>query len=129
MKSFFITVLLAGTLGIQQSYAQTEVKFHIDLKAQIKDSVFVVGKDQIQLIGSEYPLDMSAGLRLRDKAPNDSVYTTTVHFPSRQNGKILKYKYRYYHKGKWVVENRIRVLPLEGKDRDLDITYFNGFVQ
>jgi len=129
MRSILLGLFLLSYVGINQARAQTEVSFHIDLKQQVQDSLFIPGKDQVQLIGSEYPLDMSAGLRLRDKPPADSVYTTTVHFPSRQDGKVLKYKYRYYHNGEWVEENRIRVLPLEGEERDLDITFFNGFAQ
>ncbi len=99
-KYWFISLIILFACTNLEVRAQNEVTFKVNLKPQLKDSVFIPGRDQIYLQGNVFPLTPSKKVYLKDLAPVDSVFETSVNFPSTATGKRLQYSYTIITPGK-----------------------------
>lgn len=126
-KYWFISLIILFTGISLDVRAQNEVTFKVNLKPQLKDSVFIPGRDQIYLQGNVFPLTPSKKIYLKDLAPVDSVFETSVNFPSTATGKRLQYNYTITTPDEEKTEEMSRYLKLGSGDRELDALYFNSF--
>lgn len=106
--------------------AQTTVTFRIDMRVQMKDSTFISGDHSIELKGNLIPFSDIHTISLHN-ASSDSIFATTVRFPSLVNEEILKYKYIIRTEDEIIKERRFRLLPLKGQEETLPIAGFNNF--
>lgn len=111
----------------EKSMAQSKVTFKVNLIPQLKDSVFVPGRDQIYLTGNVYPLINSQKIYLEDVAPADSIFEATVKFPYRTRGERLQYRFIIKTPEKEIKEHRLRNIQIQSTDIELDALYFNSF--
>ncbi|NGP87823.1 hypothetical protein [Fodinibius halophilus] len=116
----FITIVFTAN-------AQTEVTFKLNLQPQLEDSTFIPGRDRVYLKGNIFPLSNTKNTYLKDVAPIDSVYETTVNFSARNDGKALKYNFFIYTPDKLKKEHRTRSLKLQGKKMELSPIHFDSF--
>jgi len=107
--------------------AQVSVTFKVNLQPQLKDSIFVPGRDQAYLKGNVFPLTNTKKVYLRDKAPTDSVYEAIVDFPSSAAGKKLQFGYFIQTPDKVMKEQMPRYIELRKGKRELDALYFDTF--
>ena len=121
---FLLILVTAITLD---SFGQTKVTFKVDLSPQLEDSVFIPERDQIYLKGDVFPLSTSQKIYLKDTAPADSVYETTVNFPSTASGKRLNYNFYIRTPDQTMSEQMQRQLGIDSKDMELNALYFNSF--
>lgn len=127
--SILFTVLLM-TLFIafgQTAKGQVSVTFKVNLQPQLKDSIYVPGRDQAYLKGNIFPLTNTKKVYLRDTAPTDSVYEATVDFPSSAAGKKLQFSYFIQTPDKILKEQMPRYIELRKGKRELDALYFDTF--
>lgn len=117
----FFLVLASSASG------QISVTFKLNLKPQMKDSVYVPGRDQVYLKGNVFPLTDTKKVYLTDVAPKDSIFQTTVDFPPNASHQKLKYNYFIQTPIKLMDEQLPRYLRLRKKDVKLDALYFNSF--
>lgn len=132
MKSNFSNILLpflfiALFSFSTQVFAQSEITFNLNLKPQLTDSTFVPGRDVVEIVGSIYPLRMSQGLKLKDTAPVDSIYSVTVDFPRRHTGDRLSYNYVLKTESETMREPMSRELQLRNGEFNLDVLNFGSF--
>jgi hypothetical protein len=104
-----------------------DVTFKVNLQPQLKDSIFVPGRDQIYLKGNIFPLSSINKVFMKDLAPIDSVYEATVNFSSSKAGERLKYNFFIDSPKKLRKEQMPRYIRLTRRDRQLDALYFNAF--
>ena len=123
--SLFILFALAPILLLK---AQTKITFNVNLKPQLEDSVFIDGKDQIQLIGNLFPLGNGRPIRMKDTEPIDSIYTAEVNFSSRLNNQQLEYNFRIVTESGIQNERMKRSITLQGRNANLPPLFFNAFV-
>ena len=110
------------------SQAQTTIKFAVNIKPLLEDSVFVPPLDYVELSGDQYPLGQYKYLRMRDEEPVDSVYSVEVTFPRRLLNRQLSYNFilRRPEQGD-MFESMPRNLLIRGNDVAIDTLYFDAF--
>ncbi|MFV1884475.1 MAG: hypothetical protein ACMZ7B_08310 [Balneola sp.] len=129
MRTIF-TLLLLGVFSLFGSStieARQQVTFNVNLKPQLEDSIFVPGRDQLQLVGNLQPINTARPYFLTDTEPIDSVYSVTITFPGRFRNQTLIYNFEMtvnYIKQKESLERR---LLLRTGEVELDALYFNAF--
>lgn len=120
----FFTFLLSL---IYSSQAQSAVTFNVNLQSELKDSVFIPGRDYLVISGSKYPFSKISN-RLADTAtPPDSVYSITLKFSNSDVNKQFDYNYIMYVNGVPKKESMKRYIKIPRKDASLDALYFNAF--
>lgn len=117
--------LLSPAIGM----AQTQITFRIDMQPQMKDSTFIPSDHTVELTGNQLPFSNTRTIELEDTAPTDSIYVTTVSFPSLVNGYLLKYNFLIKTENKEITERRPRLLQLKGQKQQLEVALFNSFSQ
>lgn len=129
MKTVYKTLFLIIALSIlsTSSFAQASVTFQIDLKKQLKDSVFIPSEHSIVIVGNKLPFTRTNSFELQDKAPIDSVYSVGIRFPSHVTGEKLEYNYVIKRPSGDLEESRARFLPLREGNRVMYMAYFNNF--
>lgn len=120
---FSFTFVLTNS---DETHAQ-QVVFNLNLKPQLADSVFIPGRDVLQITGSEYPLNTAAPVIMRDLPPIDSIYTATVRFSSRLTGKTIQYNFEMMLEGRRIGESLPRTLLIPADKTELDALYFDAF--
>lgn len=118
----FVVFLLASQAG----QAQSTVTFQLNMEPQLKDSVFVPGRDVVKLKGDLYPLT-GKGVTLSDTAPKDSIYSVEIRFPGSANGKTISYNFVLETGPKTLNESMPRQLRLRRGSHTLDALYFDSF--
>ena len=87
------------------------------MRPQIKDSTFIPATHTIKLAGNQLLFSKTRKIKIRDLAPIDSIYTTTVHFPSIVNDEFLEYHFSIKSPNEKVIqEQKVRLLQLEKKE-------------
>lgn len=129
MKScaFFCLLLLIIGTESNPAAAQSRVVFSIDLREQMRDSVFIPGVHTVELTGDQRPFTPYHTLKLEDKPPADSIYVKEVSFPSRVMGEVLKYNFLIRSAYEVTEERRSRLLPLQPGNHKVHVAYFNIF--
>lgn len=90
-----LSLLFALTLcPLLIANAQTQVTFNIDLKPMLRDSTFVPGRDQVQIVGNFFPLGFNRSMQMKEGITIDSVYTAQLSFSSRYRNQELKYNFQ-----------------------------------
>ena len=118
----FLTLAFSST-----TLAQVSVTFKVNLKPQLKDSTFVPNRDQIYLKGDTFPLTTQGKVYLKDVAPTDSVFQTTVEFPVSSVNQTLNYNFFITTPNKTLKEQMPRQLKLQKGKTELDALYFDTF--
>lgn len=95
----------------------------------MKDSTFIPDEHSIEIQGNLIPFSEIHTISMRDKPPADSIYVTTVRFPSLVNGEVLEYNFMIRTKSNTITERRLRLLPLKGQEQVRPVAGFNNFVQ
>lgn len=131
-NAFRLLITVSFLLLTQSCYAQAKIYFSIDLKQQMKDSVFVPSKySSVVVTGNQYPFTSTNSFELKDEAPVDSVYSAEVDFPSSSTGKTLKYNFKIIRPKRGnLTERRPRLLQIDktgSRGRMLPVAYFNRF--
>ena len=124
---FKTTVLLAAVLlmpGLARS--QSTITFQVNLKPQIEDSVFVPGRDVIEISGNLAPISLR-GIVLKDVPPQDSIYTVEIDFPYSTTGKKLTYRFKLKLESGTVNEKLARNLDLNRGKQTLPALYFDSY--
>lgn len=109
------------------SYSQSDITFKVNLRPQLEDSIFIPGRDHVYLKGDIFPLSQSRKVYLKDVAPIDSIYQTTVNFSSSANNERLTYNFFIQTPEELKKEQQPRYIQISSKDRELDALYFNSF--
>ena len=125
-----LTLLLLGAcslLGSSTAEARQQVTFNVNLKPQLEDSVFIPGRDQLQLVGNLQPINTARPYLLTDTEPIDSVYSVTINFPGRFRNQTLVYNFEMTVNYIKQTESLERRLLLRTGEVELDALYFNAF--
>ncbi|NBB76891.1 MAG: hypothetical protein GVY02_05875 [Bacteroidetes bacterium] len=121
------TFICCSALISETADAQPRVTFNLNLQPQLKDSVFIPGRDRVELTGNSFPF-MNPNNRLRDTStPKDSVYSITLRFSSRDVGNTYEYNYVLYIDGKPQRESLPRQIRIRNGNQVLDPFYFDAF--
>lgn len=129
-KNSLNLVLLLGVIlfAVETSFAQTRVIFQLNLKQEMKDSVFVPSEHSIVITGDKRPFSRTRTFEMEDKSPIDSIFTAEVDFPSSVMGETLRYNYVIKREIGDLEEFRPRLLPLKERNRlILNVMFFNDF--
>lgn len=127
---FIFTLLLLGAfslIGSSTIEARQQVTFNVNLKPQLEDSIFVPGRDQLQLVGNLQPINTARPYFLTDTEPIDSVYSITINFPGRFRNQTLVYNFEMMVNYIKQTESLERRLLLRSGEVELDALYFNAF--
>lgn len=126
---FNILILISAIFVLSEStLAQSRVIFQVNLKQQMKDSVFVPSEHSIVITGNQTPFSKTRTIKMQDKAPIDSIFTAEVSFPYSSMDKTLEYNYVIKRKNGDLEEFRPRLLPLKRSARRiLNVTFFNDY--
>lgn len=130
LKKSLSLIILLGVLLIanEASLAQSRVIFQINLKQEMKDSVFVPSEHSIVITGDKRPFSKTRTFAMEDQSPIDSIFTAEVNFPYSVMGETLRYNYVIKRENGDLEEFRPRLLPLKERNRlILNVTYFNDF--
>jgi len=133
MKLFLKLLLFLGCLAFisQSSLAQSRVAFRIDMRQQMKDSVFVPSQHQIVIEGNELPFTQLNSFEMEELRQSDSVFVKEIRFPRRSQDKVLEYRYVIKRPQiDDIEESRFRLLNLSSdinRPKILNIAYFNNF--
>ncbi len=128
MKKQLLAFAAILILGTSISVAQTTVRFIVNIKPLLEDSVFVPPMDYVELTGDQYPLGQYKNVRMRDEEPVDSVYSVEVTFPRRLLNQRLTYNFilRRPNSGD-MFESLPRNIIIRGNEVSLDTLYFDAF--
>ena len=128
MRKQLLALAAILLLSTAISQAQTTIKFAVNIKPLLEDSVFVPPLDYVELSGDQYPLGQYKYLRMRDEEPVDSVYSVEVTFPRRLLNRQLSYNFilRRPEQGD-MFESMPRNLLIRGNDVAIDTLYFDAF--
>lgn len=121
---FLVAFLLVGSSTIE---ARQQVTFNVNLKPQLEDSIFIPGRDQLQLVGNLQPINTARPYFLTDTEPIDSVYSVTINFPGRFRNQTLVYNFEMTVNYIKQTESLERRLLLRTGEVELDALYFNAF--
>lgn len=119
-----VTLFCCSALAVQ---AQTSVTFNLNLQQMLEDSVFVPGRDRVQITGNFYPLGPNKFMQMHDKAPVDSVYTVEINFSGRFDNQELIYNFEIITPEEKYTEDTPRLLRLQGREIEIPPLYFNSF--
>lgn len=123
---YSIASLALMLLAVSSVAAQSTVTFNLNLKPQLEDSLFIPGRDFVEIKGDGYPLNMNSN-RLTDTAPRDSIYSITLRFARSDLNKNLDYSYILHVNGEQIRENMSRSIRIQPGEHDLDALHFNSF--
>lgn len=129
MKKIIFQLLLIGicyNFSVSPLQAQSTITFQVNLKPQLKDSVFIPGRDAVTLTGNIYPIT-NGEITLKDEAPRDSIYTVEVKFPGSYTGKKLEYNFVLETEQQTIKESMPRQLGIRSGTFTLDALYFDSF--
>lgn len=126
MKKLLLTTFLVS-LPLLLVHAQTTIVFNVDMRAAMKDSIFIPNQDQVKIKGNLYPLSRRAGKRMTDQAPADSIYTVEVRFPRQHSGKNLTFNFEIVKPRSVLSEQGPRSILLNNEHIDLQPLGFNSF--
>ena len=127
IRKFLLFLLALSCLLISELTAQSAVvTFNVNLEPQLKDSIFIPGRDWIIITGRQYPFRQSNN-RLTDTVPKDSVYSITLRFNANDLNKTFNYNFVMYTDGRARREDMVRQITIERGERNLDALYFNAF--
>lgn len=124
---WILILCLCLLTGIESAAAQSSVTFKVNLKPQLEDSVFIPDRDRIYVKGDIFPLTGSRKIYLKDEAPADSVYETTVNFSASATGRELNYTFFIALPDEVLEEQMARRVKIEAEEKELDALYFNSF--
>lgn len=130
MKKFvsLLCIIMSTVVIVDNSEAQARYIFQIDLRQQIKDSVFVPSEHSVVLEGNQLPFSSTKNFKLTDKTPADSIYTVEIQFPYLSVGKKLEYNFKIMRKEGDLEESQTRILSIQEATRKiLDVTFFDNF--
>jgi hypothetical protein len=121
----FVAVLVLGTAYV---HAQTTVRFVVNVKPLLVDSVLVPPIDYVELTGDQYPLGQYKYVRMKEEEPVDSVFSVEVTFPRRLLNRKLTYNFiiRRPNHGD-MYESLPRNLIIRGNEVTTDTLYFDAF--
>lgn len=123
-----LTILIAFILTpLYFAEAQSKVTFKVNLEPMLKDSTFVPGRDQIQLVGEFFPLGKNRALPMDEGNEIDSIYTTVIRFSSRYAGKELEYNFQIVTPSEIKKEKLPRKIDLRKREIETPPLYFNAF--
>lgn len=123
---FFVIIFLIGGGGL--SFGQTTVTFNVNLKPQLKDSIFVPERgDLLEIAGDILPLGMNKKMQLKDLEPVDSVFTIKITFPYRNQGRQLSYYFVLTTENETQKEDMPHIIRLSGRNIETDPLYFNAY--
>ena len=126
-RIFLISCFLAATMITNSVTAQNTVTFKVNLQPQLKDSIFVPGRDVALLTGNVFPLTPTNRVKLTEGSEVDSIYTVEISFPFSAVDKELEYNFVLKTQDKEMKEMNPRFLRIRKGDRELDALYFNAF--
>lgn len=128
-KSLSLLLVLGALLiASEKTQAQSRVIFQINLKQEMKDSVFVPSEHSIVISGDQRPFSRTRTFEMEDKTPIDSIFVAEVDFPYSVMGETLRYNFEIKRDIGDLEEFRPRLLPLKKTQRQiLNVTYFNDF--
>ena len=119
-----LLLLLVPALAL----GQTKITFNIDMRPQIEDSTFIPAIHSIKLAGNQLPFSKTRKIKMRDRAPVDSIYSATVYFPSIVNDTFLEYNFLIKTPGgKVIQEQKVRLLQLEKQRESIPPSFFGKF--
>lgn len=125
-KTVCLIIIIIFTAGVHLSAQPATVTFNINLQPELKNSVFIPGRDWIVITGNQYPFD-KLNNRLEDSAPIDSIYSITLQFRSSDINKNLGFNYVMYIEGNAIREDMRREIEIYQDSQNLDPFYFNAF--
>lgn len=120
----FLVTIACSSL---EAFARQQVTFNVNIKPQLKDSVFIPGRDQLRLVGNFQPINTARPYLLSDEEPIDSVYSVTINFPRRFRNQTLVYNYEMTINYVKRTEDLERELMLRQGDVELPPLFFNAF--
>ncbi len=123
----FILLVFTFSLTSSEIHARQQVTFNVNLKPQLEDSIFIPGRDQLQLVGDFQPINTARPYFLTDTEPVDSVYSVTINFPGRFRNRTLTYNFEMTINFIKQTEDLERQLQLPVGEMSLDALYFNAF--
>ncbi len=123
---FWLSILVCITLTdiIAQS---ADITFNVNLQPQLKDSIFIPGRDRLIVTGNQYPFNQPDTKLTDTSTPKDSVYTVTLKFFRRDFNKTFNYSFVMYIDGEPIRESMVRQINVRPEDQDLDALYFDAF--
>jgi len=122
LLTIFLFFISSGVFAQQAS-----VTFHLNLKPQLEDSIFIPGRDYVEISGSEYPFS-KRGNRLTDQSsPADSIYSITLTFTRADLNKTFSYNYVLNINGQPRKESMPRQIDILPGEHELDAFYFDAF--
>ena len=125
-----LTICLVSIVSPHVGAAQTTVVFRVDLRPQLKDSLFVPGRgDRVELAADYYPLGRDRNRPMADTEPADSIYTAEVTFRRRLDGQTLTYNFVLKTANGTLTEQKKRLVPLNGGKIILDPIRFNAYAR
>jgi hypothetical protein len=130
MRLFIRTIVLTAVLLLFSQFelfSQPTITFNINLEPQLKDSVFIPGRDRILVTGNTFPLTQSSNILKDSSTPPDSIYSITLRFSNNDFGKTLNYKYIMYINGQRKEESLDRQVRVRREEMDLDALYFDSY--
>ena len=126
-RIFLLSCFLAVTMMTNSVIAQNTVTFKVNLQPQLKDSIFVPGRDVALLTGNVFPLTPTNRVKLTEGSEVDSIYTVEVSFPFSAVDKELEYNFILKTPDEEMKEMNPRFVRIRKGDRELDALYFNAF--
>ena len=126
-RIFLLSCFLAVSIFTHSVTAQNTVTFKVNLQPQLKDSIFVPGRDVALLQGNLFPLTPTNRVQLTEGAEVDSIYTVDISFPFTAVDKELTYNFILKTPEEEMKEINPRSIRIRRGDRELDALYFNAF--
>ena len=130
MKLCFKTIIITAALFIYSQsalFSQPTITFNLNLEPQLKDSVFIPGRDRVLVTGDIFPLSKSANLLKDTSTPPDSIYSITLRFSNNEFGKTLNYNFIMYINGQRREESMRRQIRVRDDEMHLDALYFDSY--
>lgn len=121
---FFIALVC---LTFSNVFAQATVTFNVNLQPQLKDSIFIPGRDWIEISGSQYPFTKSNNRLSDTSTPKDSVYSITLDFLRSDMNQTFNYNFVMYLDGKAQREGMRRQIRVRPGKQNLDALYFDAY--
>ncbi|MGF1670230.1 MAG: hypothetical protein ACFCU6_07265 [Balneolaceae bacterium] len=121
--------LLSSFLFLVQTvaFSQSTVVFNLNLEPELRDSVFVPGRDYVEITGNDYPFTKRNN-RLADlSTPRDSIYSITLEFTRSDLNKTFNYNFVVFINGQPRSESMPRQITIQPGKYELDPFYFDAF--
>ena len=127
-KTVVIFLFLFFSILIGELFAQSaEITFNVNLQPQLKDSIFIPGRDRILITGTQEPFSRINNRLSDNSTPKDSVYSVTLRFSQTDINRRFSYNYVMYIDGTPQRENMRRQIKVTRGKHNLDALYFNTF--